>query len=274
MTMAGSEASPLQEIERRVQLRAKEISLDMAGDGGRAKLRALISDEVAAWSDAYKRGQRAFDLADPELVAERAYRNIAGYGPLEPLLDDDDVWEMMVGAPPAWGRTQKPRSEPICRYALMCPSAPCSTPLVVQMWCSRGAAGARIASRDIVCMPNAEGGVRRQRCPQPLDQLPGKGGAVPRRHRDLFNIEPVRVGNNGPKACRMPVTLLGDEGDESRWPRRRGELHTSPHAQVLVRIQVQDVEVWLQLILLAHLWVTAVTRIIDHHRILVSSRAR
>ncbi|HEX2118223.1 MAG TPA: hypothetical protein VHF91_03500 [Acidimicrobiales bacterium] len=91
------EASPLQEIERRVQLRAKETALDMAGADGGAKLRGLIAEEVGAWSDAYKRGLRAFDLAEPDLVAERAYRNLAGYGPLEPLLADDDVWEIMVG---------------------------------------------------------------------------------------------------------------------------------------------------------------------------------
>jgi hypothetical protein len=63
------------------------------------KLRGLITDEVAAWSDAYKRGLRAYDLADPDTVAERAYRNLAGYGPLEPLLADDDVWEIMVNSP-------------------------------------------------------------------------------------------------------------------------------------------------------------------------------
>ena len=34
-------------------------------------------------------------------MAERAFRNLAGYGPLEPLLDDDDVWEVMVNAPDA-----------------------------------------------------------------------------------------------------------------------------------------------------------------------------
>jgi len=97
--MSAVEASPLQEIERRVQLRAKDTSLDMAGDGGQAKLRSLIADEVAAWSEAFKRGLRAFDLADPDLVAERAYRNLAGYGPLAPLLEDDDVWEIMVNSP-------------------------------------------------------------------------------------------------------------------------------------------------------------------------------
>jgi len=97
--VSSRESSPLQEIESRVQQRAKDISLDMAGDGGRAKLRALIDDEVSAWSDDYKRGLRHFDLADSEVVAERAFRNIAGYGPLEPLLVDDDVWEIMVNAP-------------------------------------------------------------------------------------------------------------------------------------------------------------------------------
>src|SRR5207248_11251314 len=53
------------------------------------------------WSADYKRGLRSFDLADPELVAERAFRNLAGYGPLTPLLDDDDVWEIMINAPDA-----------------------------------------------------------------------------------------------------------------------------------------------------------------------------
>ncbi len=98
MTARRSE-SPLAEIERAVQARAKDISLDMSGNGGAAKLRALIDDEVARWSVDHKRGHRAFDLAEPELVAERALRNLTGYGPLAPLLADDDVWEIMVNAP-------------------------------------------------------------------------------------------------------------------------------------------------------------------------------
>ena len=93
--------SPLAEIERTVQERAKEISLDMAGAGGRAKLRSLIDDEVEAWNAAYRRGLRPFDLADPAMVVDRAFRNLAGYGPLEPLLNDDDVWEIMINAPTA-----------------------------------------------------------------------------------------------------------------------------------------------------------------------------
>lgn len=91
--------SPLELIEEAVQLRAKDISLDMAGGEGPDKLRALIADEVARWSLDHRRGLRPYDLAEPAVVAERAYRNLAGYGPLEPLLDDDDVWEIMINAP-------------------------------------------------------------------------------------------------------------------------------------------------------------------------------
>jgi pilus assembly protein CpaF len=91
--------TPLQEVERRVQLRAKEIAVDMADEKGRIALRALIDDEVESWSADYKRGLRTFDLVDPRVVAERAYRNLAGYGPLEPLLADADVWEVMLNAP-------------------------------------------------------------------------------------------------------------------------------------------------------------------------------
>ncbi len=99
--MGGAAASPLAEIERTVQERAKDISLEMAAPGGEAKLRALIADEVARWNDDHRRGRRAFALPDPDLVVERAFRNLARYGPLTPLLADDDVWEVMVNAPDA-----------------------------------------------------------------------------------------------------------------------------------------------------------------------------
>jgi pilus assembly protein CpaF len=91
--------SPLEEIERAVQERAKDISLEMRDSQGADKLRALIDDEVARWSLDHRRGARPFDLAEPELVAERAFRNLAGYGPVGPLLEDDDVWEIMINAP-------------------------------------------------------------------------------------------------------------------------------------------------------------------------------
>jgi pilus assembly protein CpaF len=93
--------SPLVEIEHAVQERAKQVALELAAPGGDALLRALIDDELARWADDFRRGRRSFDIADPVAVAERAFRNIARYGPLTPLLDDDDVWEIMVNGPAA-----------------------------------------------------------------------------------------------------------------------------------------------------------------------------
>jgi pilus assembly protein CpaF len=93
------ELDPLIEVEQRVQARAKDLALDMADDRGETGLRRLIAEEIARWSDAAKRGDRPFELADPDRVAERAFRNLAGYGPLTPLLEDPDVWEIMINAP-------------------------------------------------------------------------------------------------------------------------------------------------------------------------------
>lgn len=96
---AESALSPLEEIERRVQDRAKELALDLRTSADQASLRRLVEHEVAEWGAQHQRGLRPFALADPEVVADRVLRNLAGYGPLEPLLADDDVWEVMVNAP-------------------------------------------------------------------------------------------------------------------------------------------------------------------------------
>ncbi len=93
------DVNPLEEVERAVLDRAKHLALDMGDADGAARLRALIQEEVDQWSVDHKRGLRAFDLADPGAVVERAHRNLCGYGPLAPLLEDDDVWEVMVNAP-------------------------------------------------------------------------------------------------------------------------------------------------------------------------------
>lgn len=101
MSLAADDhtATPLRLIERSVLERAKEIRLDLDDDDARARLRRLVDDEVGRWSQDFRRGLRSHDLADPDLVIERAYRNLVGYGPLESLLDDDDVWEVMINAP-------------------------------------------------------------------------------------------------------------------------------------------------------------------------------
>ena len=91
--------SPLVEIERLVLGRAKDESLDVDGDGADVRLRELLEDEVARWSLDHKHGLRDYDLPDPAMVVEKAARNLTGYGPLDPLLVDDDVWEIMINAP-------------------------------------------------------------------------------------------------------------------------------------------------------------------------------
>lgn len=92
-----TDPSPLEEIEKLVQARARELSLDTDQDPD--ALLGLVEATIAQWSDDHKRGLRPFDLAEPKRLAERAVRNLTGYGPLAPLLADDDVWEVMINSP-------------------------------------------------------------------------------------------------------------------------------------------------------------------------------
>jgi pilus assembly protein CpaF len=97
--MADEEQHPLATIEQAVQARAKAISLDVTAAGGEQQLRALIDEELARWDDEFRRGRRHIELTNPTTIAARAFRNLARYGPLTPLLEDDDVWEIMINAP-------------------------------------------------------------------------------------------------------------------------------------------------------------------------------
>jgi len=99
VTTLEHDQPPLVEIEHRVQARAKTAALDMSRPDSSRELRLLIDDEIRHWQEDYKRGLRPFDLPNPDVVSERAYRNIAGYGPLTPLLEDPDVWEVMINSP-------------------------------------------------------------------------------------------------------------------------------------------------------------------------------
>lgn len=104
LTRGGAESgwtSPLREIERAVQHHAKAADIDMSEPGALEKLTALVVDEVSEWRELYRKGLHPVDIADPEGAIERALRNLTGYGPLEPLLADPDVWEIMVNGPAA-----------------------------------------------------------------------------------------------------------------------------------------------------------------------------
>ncbi len=100
-TASPSDIAPLTDIESNVLQRAKDISLDLAGNEGFQGLRALIDDEILKWNEDHKRGLRPFELVDTNRLSQRAFRNLAGYGPLTELLEDDDVWEIMINAPDA-----------------------------------------------------------------------------------------------------------------------------------------------------------------------------
>jgi len=98
---ADTSLAPLVEIERRVQEQAKHQVVDLDTDDGRDFLRELVRREITQWNEDHKRGLRPMALVDVSHLAERAYRNLAEYGPLSTLLDDDDVWEVMINAPDA-----------------------------------------------------------------------------------------------------------------------------------------------------------------------------
>jgi pilus assembly protein CpaF len=92
-------ASPLQDIEAQVQQEANRLALDVDTPDGDRALRDLIHQAVDRWRDDHRRGLRPHDLADPDSLVERAHRNLARFGPLTGLLEDDDVWEIMVNSP-------------------------------------------------------------------------------------------------------------------------------------------------------------------------------
>lgn len=91
--------SPLAVIERSVLDRAKAIALDLDASDGEERLRRLIAEEIDRFEGERRRGRSDLDLADPDGISERTFRNIARYGPLTDLLDDPDVWEIMINAP-------------------------------------------------------------------------------------------------------------------------------------------------------------------------------
>ncbi|MHB8295877.1 MAG: CpaF family protein, partial [Acidimicrobiales bacterium] len=91
--------SPLARVEAAVLDRAKALAIDVSKPGGTGDLRRLIQAEVASLVTGERRGGGASAIVDPDALAMRAFRDLAGYGPLEPLLGDPDVWEIMINAP-------------------------------------------------------------------------------------------------------------------------------------------------------------------------------
>ncbi len=94
-----SEPDALAEIERAVSERARHGGVDPRSPEAGAAITALAHDEVRRWNLDFKRGVRSRAVTDAHALADRVRRDLLGYGPLEALLGDDDVWEIMVNAP-------------------------------------------------------------------------------------------------------------------------------------------------------------------------------
>lgn len=85
--------SPVSRVEERVLTAAAAQQLDVATETDRDRLKTIIQHCAEQVN-----GQ----LTHPvplTLLIDTVERNLCGYGPLEPLLNDPDVWEIMVNAP-------------------------------------------------------------------------------------------------------------------------------------------------------------------------------
>ena len=79
-----NELTPLEEIEQLVQARARQISLDMDDEAAAKALERFVDEEIRRWNDDFRRGARPFRVTDTKLLAERAMRNLMGYGAVGP----------------------------------------------------------------------------------------------------------------------------------------------------------------------------------------------
>lgn len=93
------DASPLEELEKLALDVANDRNISPGRTEGDEQLRSIVRELVDQWRADFRRGIRRIDLTEPEVIVDRAMSNLTGYGPLTALLDDDDVWEIMLNAP-------------------------------------------------------------------------------------------------------------------------------------------------------------------------------
>ena len=94
-----TDAAILADIEQSVSERARRSGLDPRAPGADLALAALAHEEIRRWNLGFKSGVNSRAVDDADALADRVLRDMLGYGPLEALLDDADVWEIMVNAP-------------------------------------------------------------------------------------------------------------------------------------------------------------------------------
>jgi pilus assembly protein CpaF len=95
-------------VEQEVRELVRRRGLDPASDVG--EVRRLVDDVVADYDDRTLSGALP-SLADPQQVAREVYDAVAGFGPLQPFLDDRGIEEIWINAPGRVFIARRGRSE-------------------------------------------------------------------------------------------------------------------------------------------------------------------
>ena len=89
-------STPLLEIEKAVQRIAQELDLDLSNIANEKRLQDIIRNEVDSWQQSHH--EHALSDDTKTFIESRISKNICGYGPLDSLLTDSSVWEVMVNS--------------------------------------------------------------------------------------------------------------------------------------------------------------------------------
>lgn len=95
-------------VEQEVRELVRRRGLDPASDGG--AVRRLVDEVIADYDDRTLSGSLP-SLVDAEQAAREVYDAVAGFGPLQPYLDDDGVEEVWINAPGRVFLARRGRSE-------------------------------------------------------------------------------------------------------------------------------------------------------------------
>jgi pilus assembly protein CpaF len=95
-------------VEQEVRELVRRRGLDPASDGG--AVRRLVDDVISDYDDRTLSGALPA-LVDPGEAARQVYDAVAGFGPLQPFLDDSSVEEIWINAPGRVFIARRGRSE-------------------------------------------------------------------------------------------------------------------------------------------------------------------